>query len=142
VRQLFTPNFGVVWGGGEPQFWGSLTEEPPNLVQTIVSQTSSSSYIVCFNFLCSTVQKFHFGGAVLGGSPPGRPPNLVQTTVSQTTSYITSFNFLCSVVQKFLFGRAILEWKDEICPSKRTPNLVQIIVSQTTSYIMSFNFLC
>jgi len=66
----------------------------PNLVQTIVSQTSS--YITSFNFLCWAVQKFHLGRAILrgrGSSPPedpqiwfpGRPLNLVQTVVSQTT---------------------------------------------------------
>jgi len=42
---------------------GKLREDfprrTPNLVQTIVSQTSS--YIVCFYFLCWAFKKFHFG---------------------------------------------------------------------------------
>jgi len=35
------------------------------MVQTIVSQTSS--YIVCFNFLCSAVHKIHFDGGCFQG---------------------------------------------------------------------------
>jgi len=54
---------------------------PPNLVRTIVSQTSS--YIVRFTFLCSPVPKFYFEGFT---PHPREPLNLVQTIVSQTCS--------------------------------------------------------
>jgi len=51
-------------------FWGVRPPGgSPNLVKTIVSQTSS--YIVSFNFLCWAVQKFYFLGAIFGGLSPG-----------------------------------------------------------------------
>jgi len=38
---------------------------PPNLVETIVSQTTS--YIMSFNYLCWAVQNFHFRRAIWRG---------------------------------------------------------------------------
>jgi len=109
---------------------------------------------VSFNFLCSAVEKFHFGRAILGeqGFAPQRTPNLVQTIVLQTTSNM-SFNFLCWAFQKFTLGRSFF-WgrgggggllppeEPQIWSRGRLQTLVQTIVSQTTSYIVSFNFLC
>jgi len=122
------------WGG---HFGGvcSLLEFP-TLAKIIVSHTTS--YILCFNFLCWAVLKFHFWGANFGGLPPGRPPNLVKIIVSHTTSYMVSFKFLCWAVQKLRFRG--LFWG--VRPHLGLPNLAKIIVSHTTSYILSFNFLC
>jgi len=43
----------------------------PNLVQTIVSQTTS--YLVNFDFLCWAVQKFYFEGPFWGVRPSEDP---------------------------------------------------------------------
>jgi len=74
VQQFKKFYFGrAIWGG--EQGFATSPEEPQisspgrllNLVQTLVSQTTSiTSYIVSFNFLCSAVQKFPFGRAILG----------------------------------------------------------------------------
>jgi len=58
----------LFWGGVAPrgpQIW--FPERPLNLVKTIVSQTTS--YVVTFNFLCSALQKFHYGKLFWGGLP-------------------------------------------------------------------------
>jgi len=66
VRQLFVPNFRGE--GAKLIFAGSLPEGTPNIVQKIVSKTSS--YIVCFNFYVQQFKIFILAGAVLVGSPP------------------------------------------------------------------------
>jgi len=60
--QKFDFGRAIFWGGGGAGF--APPQEPPNLVQTIVSQTTS--YIKSFNFLCSAIQKFHFAEAFWG----------------------------------------------------------------------------
>jgi len=126
---------GPLWEAGvfpleDPLLWSP--KRPLNLVQTIVSQTTS--YILSFKLLCWAVSKYHFGRPFWGQGLAPKDPNLVQTIVSQTTSYILSFSFLCWAVQKCYFG--VMEWW--FAP-RRSPILVQTIVSQTTSFIMSFN---
>jgi len=119
-------------------FWGvCYPQRTPNLVRTIVSQTSF--YTVSFKSLCWSVQRFYFRRAILA---PRGPPNLVRTIiVSQTSSYIVSFKFLCWTVQKLRFGGSHFRGSTPRRTPKH-PNLVKIIVSHTTSYILSFNFLC
>jgi len=124
-------------------FWGI---RPQNLVQLIVSQTSS--YNVSFNFLCWAVQKFHFGGFAF----PGGSINLVQTVVPHC-SVVSQFcyvhkqlpilwvsTFLCSAVLQFNFGKANFWGRSS--PPRGPLNLVQTIISETSSYFVSFNFLC
>jgi len=121
-------------------FWrgGKLPNGPQNLVQTIVSKTSSSSYIVCFNFLRSAVKKFILEGAVLG-------IHLLKDPQIGPNNCLTN-NFLHYEFQFFMLSssnihsrRAIWGGRTGFTPSKRTLSLVQTIVSQTTSYFMNFN---
>jgi len=65
-----------------------------NLVQTIVSQTTF--YIVSFNFLCSAVQKFHFGRTIWGAGvcPPENPQiwsNHCLTILQLRTLWVATF---------------------------------------------------
>jgi len=85
-------------------FWGFTPQGSSNLVQTIVSQTTS--YIVLSIFF----KNFTLGRPFFRVLLHKGLPNLVQTIVSQTTSYIVTFNCLYSVVQKFRHGRVIF-WR-------------------------------
>jgi len=78
-------------------------QEPPNLVQLIVSQIIS--YIMSFNFLWWVVQKFHFRGPFIGGvlRPKFGPNNCITN------------NFLHYDLQlSMLSSSKILLWKGHL----------------------------
>jgi len=129
---------------------GNFSWRTPNLVQTIVSQTSS--YIVCFNFLCWAVKSF-----ILRGSLPQKDPKILSEQLSHkhlptlwvSTLYVEQFkrkNFLLCKFQLSMLSISkvlFLEWLFWMgSPPRRIPKFGQnIIVSPTTSYIVSYNCL-
>jgi len=81
-------------GGGLPKRKTPPPGNQLNLVQTIVSQTTS--YIVSFNFLCSAAQKFHLRRDIMGGGVClQRTLKFGQNDCLTNNSYIMNFNFLC-----------------------------------------------
>jgi len=112
---------------GKLHFCRYIPKGAPNLVQRIVSQTSS--YIVCFNLYVQQFKSFILEGPFCGFTSWRTSrfgPNNCLTNVFLHCKF--QLSMLSS--SKVSFGRAIVG----VCPlPRRTPNLVQTIVSQTTS---------
>jgi len=127
---------GYFWGHFWEQFWRGFSSRriPTNLVRLIVSQITS--YIVSFNILCSAVQKFRFGGDILGGFLPPEEPQIWLNNCLPS-------NFLHCEFQLYMFSSSKVLYRGHFGGSspRRALNLVRLIVSEISSYIVSFNFL-
>jgi len=98
VSMFYDEQFRNVTLGGifaspkDSQIW--FPERLLNLIQTIVSQTTS--YILSLNFLCSAVQKFHFGKAIGFALPP--PPGRTLKFGQAIKKHLLKYNIPCYYV--------------------------------------------